>query len=348
MGRHINKSKMTRLIESDIKDITGNLKQLDWKLRFRTGKSLRGVACHALGVQEKSILETIGRVTIAVVPIRCGEGIISGFSQVVAGIVSHIGFKVFVTQSSNVSGLAEAIEHKADVVMMADDDRFIALDILNKRIIDNTPATAKGFVAGLDLICSRKKRGQARKKGIRFLGHPLKIKGQAGIKIRGQARKKGIGLRGHPLIGRIRGIRGQAGIEDQSVLVLGCGPLGRCVAVEAVKRGANVSLFDKDETISREALKEIQKEFFKDIPLNVHPSLSSALSAHRLVIDATNASDIIDETDINQNTYISAPGMPLGLTAAAVKGISARLYHDPLQTGVAVMAIEAALLKDNG
>lgn len=49
---------------------------------------------------------------------------------------------------------------------------------------------------------------------------------------------------------------------------------------------------------------------------------------------------------ITPQTYIAAPGMPLGLTRGAVEKIGDRLFHDPLQTGVAIMAIEATLLHE--
>jgi len=38
---------------------------------------------------------------------------------------------------------------------------------------------------------------------------------------------------------------------------------------------------------------------------------------------------------------VAAPGMPLGLTAAAAEKTGLRLLHDPLQIGVATMAVEA-------
>jgi pyrrolysine biosynthesis protein PylD len=69
--------------------------------------------------------------------------------------------------------------------------------------------------------------------------------------------------------------------------------------------------------------------------------LSTALLRHRCIIDASPATDIIDERHINQDTYISAPGMPSGLSPEALSKISDRFLHDPLQIGVATMIVEA-------
>jgi pyrrolysine biosynthesis protein PylD len=45
---------------------------------------------------------------------------------------------------------------------------------------------------------------------------------------------------------------------------------------------------------------------------------------------------------VKGDTYISAPGMPTGLGAGALKKLSGRYLHDPLQIGVATMIVEAA------
>jgi pyrrolysine biosynthesis protein PylD len=64
------------------------------------------------------------------------------------------------------------------------------------------------------------------------------------------------------------------------------------------------------------------------------------VSSHRLVVDATNAAEIIQAQDISPETYVAAPGMPLGLSRDALRKVSSRLLHDSLQIGVATMAFE--------
>jgi pyrrolysine biosynthesis protein PylD len=123
--------------------------------------------------------------------------------------------------------------------------------------------------------------------------------------------------------------------------------LGQYAAIESIQRGAEVTVYDIDDSICRNAAHTITGILGENISINISPSLAHAISENPFIIDATNSSAIIDSDMIDENTYISAPGMPLGLTGAAVEKIGNRLYHDPLQTGVAVMAIEAALLKDH-
>ena len=270
---------MTRLKSANIKNIPGRLGAYDHELLQRTGRTLRGIACHALGIEEKGILPIMDSVSVGVVPIRSGQGVIEGFSDIVKHIVRHIGFNAFVTGAADVAGIAEAVEKGAQVVMMADDHRFVALNVKQGRVVDNAGATGKGFTAGLDLMAG--------------------------------------GLRG------------------RQVLVIGCGAVGQSAALAAVNRGAEVSVFDIDRQRSLQSAKERG--------VTVEQSLEDALLRYHLLVEATNAANVIDETAITPGTYIAAPGMPLGLTPAAVQKISNRLLHDPLQTGTAVMVIDAAL-----
>jgi pyrrolysine biosynthesis protein PylD len=145
---------MTRLKTGDIEDIASRLDLYDGELVEKTGFTLQGVACHALAIPEKAFFAAAATADIGVVPIRSGEGIIQGFSETVKHIVRHIGFKAFVTIETDVAGIAEAVERNAEIIMMADDERFIALNIKSSRIVDNAAATAKGYIAGLDLMVS--------------------------------------------------------------------------------------------------------------------------------------------------------------------------------------------------
>lgn len=275
---------MTRLKTRDIKDISEQLADYDRELLDRTGHTLRGIACHALDIPEEDFQSLLGNVTIGVVPIRSGEGVIEGFSYAVNDIVKHLGFNVFVTENTDVGGIAGAVERGAEVVLMADDSRFVAINVKQGRVVDNAQATAKGFVAGLDVM----------------LG----------------------------------------GLKGQTVLIIGCGPVGRNAALAALHRGARVSVFDIENKRSLHLAREVEELTGKSV--FVERSFEDALRNHHLLVDATNAAGVIVDVFITPGTYIAAPGMPLGLTSAAVEKISNRLLHDPLQLGVVVMAIDAA------
>ena len=117
--------------------------------------------------------------------------------------------------------------------------------------------------------------------------------------------------------------------------------MGRSAALAALQRGADVSVFDIDRKWSYYLAKEIRKSLKRRI--GVETDLGVALGHYDLLVEATNAADVIDADFIRPYTHIAAPGMPLGLTPAAVEKISGRLLHDPLQIGTAVMAIDAVI-----
>jgi pyrrolysine biosynthesis protein PylD len=78
-----------------------------------------------------------------------------------------------------------------------------------------------------------------------------------------------------------------------------------------------------------------------DVEIRIEIELNSALIRYRCIIDASPAAAFIDERHIAIDTYISAPGMPSGLSPEALNKISDRILHDPLQIGVATMIMEA-------
>ena len=270
---------MTRLTTADIRTIADNLVDYDADLVAATGHSLRGIACHAAGIGEAQFDKTLGNLVVAVIPVTSGEGLIGKFCDAVKSISCHLGANTFITQATDVAGLAEAVEKKADIVLMSDDDRFIALHVQSYRVIDNADATGNGYVAGLNLMTG--------------------------------------------------------GLQNRDVLLIGCGPVGLAAAESLIRRGARVSVYDIDPSNSQNLAAKIKSACDSDII--IENDLETALSAHRLIIDASPAADIIQTHHITPDTYISSPGVPLGLSDKARLKISNRLLHDPLQIGVATM-----------
>jgi len=143
---------MTRLRSTDIAGISARLSEYDEELLAKTGRTLTGLACYAVGLGEEEIAAVMANVRIGVVPIGWGLGLIGGFSETTRDILKHIGFQAFITDGSNVSGLAEALEKRADIIFLSDDDHFVALNVECRRVVDNAEATGKGFAAGLNLM----------------------------------------------------------------------------------------------------------------------------------------------------------------------------------------------------
>jgi pyrrolysine biosynthesis protein PylD len=143
---------MTRLNSSDIQTIASRLDDYDSALFAKTGSTLKGIACIGAGIEEPEANCRMHGYRVCVVPMTCGQGIIESFAETLCAIAIHIGFDGFVAEKPDVSGLAEAFEGNADILLLADDDRFVAINTKSLQVADNAEATGKGFVAGLSLM----------------------------------------------------------------------------------------------------------------------------------------------------------------------------------------------------
>jgi pyrrolysine biosynthesis protein PylD len=143
---------MTRLRTEDIDHIPQALSAYDQELLKKTGKPLRGIASYALGRPEQALKDIGASCRVSVIPMTCGQGIIDRFCESVSSIVCHLGFHSGVTEHPDVAGVAEAFAKQADIILMADDSRFVAINTHTRYVSDNIEMTARGFVAGLDLM----------------------------------------------------------------------------------------------------------------------------------------------------------------------------------------------------
>ncbi|MDW5563867.1 MAG: 3-methylornithyl-N6-L-lysine dehydrogenase PylD [Methanomassiliicoccus sp.] len=139
---------MTRLTTNDIHDLFRSLSERDADLRRKTGLTLKGLALSAVGHAQDGL--DLGQFRVAAVPVDSGQGIIPEFSRSVCSIVRHMGMDGFVTAKGDVAGIAEAMAGGADIVFLADDDEFIALNLRAGRFADNTRSTALGYCAALE------------------------------------------------------------------------------------------------------------------------------------------------------------------------------------------------------
>ncbi len=139
---------MTRLTEDDVRELTDELARFEDRLRAITGMGLREVAMAT--VADPPVCVPLHGARCAAVPVTSGQGVISGFTDCVAAILRHMDCEAWVTSQPDVRGIQEAVTSRAEVVFIADDHRFIALDLRNGRCIDDDPATADGYVTALD------------------------------------------------------------------------------------------------------------------------------------------------------------------------------------------------------
>ncbi len=138
---------MTRLKTDDIMNIPATIQGYDQVLKAKTGLSLKEIALEAAGDLRSDT--QIDRLKVAIIPVTTGQGVIDGFAKAVQSIASHLGFSAFVTEFPDVRGLAEAYNKNSDLIMIADDHCFVAINLRSRLVIDNTKATAAGYVVAL-------------------------------------------------------------------------------------------------------------------------------------------------------------------------------------------------------
>jgi len=143
---------MTRLRKEDVQGIGRNLRAYDRHLVRMTGLTLKGIGIRAAGLSEKVLEKALSKMKVSVVPTTCGHGIVEGFAESVRDILTYMGASVFQSRVEDVAGIAEAAEDGADLIFCADDQRFIALHLPFKRLIDNAEATARGYVEALRCV----------------------------------------------------------------------------------------------------------------------------------------------------------------------------------------------------
>jgi pyrrolysine biosynthesis protein PylD len=134
---------VTRLTPDMIKDVPWRCTELDASLQRSTGWTVKELACEAVGVREGDL--PWEDLVTAAVPITSGKGVTAGFSESVCAIVEHLGMRSFQTSRADVAGLSDALAMKADIIFMADDEEFIALNTRSSMFADNTRSTALGY-----------------------------------------------------------------------------------------------------------------------------------------------------------------------------------------------------------
>ncbi len=274
---------MTRLRAKDIRNITATLKDYDLQLVKKTGGTLRQIACRAAGIDEEEVCRIQDNFKISIIPITSGQGIIEGFALAVESIARHLGFPSSITQKTDISGLEEAFQTGAEMIMMADDHSFLIINLAPRKVVDNAEATGKGFATALEMMTK--------------------------------------------------------GLWGKEVLLIGAGQVGRSAALSMVRMGAHLTIYDVDRNRSENLAREI-KNLLK-VSVKVENEMEEALLRHRIYFDASPSPKFIHTKHITSDTFVAAPGIPLGLSPAAREKASDRLLHDPLQIGVATMIMDA-------
>jgi len=143
---------MTRLRSEDMAATAGDLQAYDADLRRTIGLDLMGIACGAADIDPVEFARLAMATRAAVVPLTLGEGIIEGFSEAIKRIMAHLGFPALVTSKPDVAGIAEAYARQCGLILLSDDQNFIALNTLTRKVVSNSKATGIGYAWGLNIM----------------------------------------------------------------------------------------------------------------------------------------------------------------------------------------------------
>lgn len=141
---------MTRLQSDWIKTMGDELPQWAERLEKQSNMSLMNLAASAADVSRGRVKSSSWRLKVGVVPVTSGLGLIGTFCQQVASIIRYMGFDVFITEATDVSGIYESNQRGAAITFLADDTYFLALNMSKNLVAENSDATARGFVAAIE------------------------------------------------------------------------------------------------------------------------------------------------------------------------------------------------------
>ena len=271
---------MTRLNSADLTNQANDRHRYEKRLRDRLGFSLVDLAAHALRVDARSALQALAGLRVAAVPISSGQGLISGFAGMLAGIADQLGCSGHVVPPDE-EGFRAARETAADLVIWADDTDFMAENLASGIRAENGKATGLGFAAALDRLCG--------------------------------------------------------GVEGKTIAVTGCGPVGSAGAEALLRRSARVVLCDLRLEKAEALADRLRFSWGAAVSLCRPEELPGLGHAVDGLLDAAPRRPEDGPPALTELLPVAAPAVP------NLWPDSPRLWHDPLQTGTAVMLLAAAL-----
>jgi len=126
------------------------------------------------------------------------------------------------------------------------------------------------------------------------------------------------------------------GLNGKPVSVIGVGQVGYSAVEYLTHKGAHAYIFD----VNRSRSAYVKRVYGERV--SICESVGECFKHAKLCVLAAPATNLIHESLVDEDTVIAAPAIPLGLTKGALRKLPWRnLIHDPLQLGVAAMAVEA-------
>jgi len=283
---------MTRLTEMHIQETKERLQRIDLELSRRARTDLRGVALKTIELENDRTGELAQGSRLAVVPMTSGEGIILGFAEAVCGIAAHVGFHAWKTRETDVSGIGEAYANGADIVVLADDHAFVAINTRSRSVTDNSRATGEGFAVLLDMMAH----------GVAGLACGVIGCGPVGSASALRLARMGAELtvcdvneaRARRLASKIRAVTGTntrwvrevEALTDRSRHIVDATPASRIIDADAIGPDTVIVAPGVPHGLTPEALTRIGPRFYHDaLPLGV-ATMALAAALDRLTIRA--------------------------------------------------------------
>lgn len=145
---------MTRLTSYDVLTVN-DWDGYDRRLKLALGTDLPTLAAASAGLAAEDVRRRLAGRKLAAVPVSSGEGVVGGFAESLASIGRRLGLEAAVMSRPDEAGFDLAREWGADIVIHADDDRFVAVDAQGREA-DNNPATSCVFAAALEMMADRR------------------------------------------------------------------------------------------------------------------------------------------------------------------------------------------------
>jgi pyrrolysine biosynthesis protein PylD len=140
---------MTRLTPDDVAGIPRGIAAHDRELKETVGGSLMDIARLASGHGGDLRAALKGQRCIAI-PITSGRGVILGFSEAVAAILSHLGMDASVSPEPDVGGFTHALREGC-MAFAADDEVFAGMNLRTGALTLNHDATGRAYAAALEI-----------------------------------------------------------------------------------------------------------------------------------------------------------------------------------------------------
>ena len=146
---------MTRLTTEWVEYMLDGMDEYNRDLRNKSGFDLAEMTAHTFGFSKEQMKALQDTIRVGVVPVTQGEGLISCFSESIAAIVESMGFSAEVAAHTDVDGIYDCYRKGFDVIFMADDRRYVAVNTNRHQFSDNNYATALGYIRVLEAMIAK-------------------------------------------------------------------------------------------------------------------------------------------------------------------------------------------------